>query len=331
MSEMMRMDAFSDDLLEGQEKVVAPEPESEKPKKSYDFTDSQDSSYEWVCCERESYEEFCQMPSSKLPVRLNSGTGKKFAQAMQKACDEKINVCITVKLKCYTSDYESCGWIAICDAFAKEAFGMDLDTFVQFRSKRSTTGLQMLYEEILGIHTVECCKVGDTDVVFRITFFGKELNHHYYYKHLLYFQENIKNLKQSTDGLQGKELVLGVAKWLRERIQYYSSDSSDKCALIFADLLYDKAASCDYTTLTVAYCEYAHIVGLSHTIPVDKLPIEISSSNVTNCIIIGQTVYFLDIACGSDNEPRLWTAEEFGVKPEDLGVLLDSIHNKICL
>ncbi len=85
MSEMMRMDAFSDNLLGDQE-----------------MHDSKESH------------------SPEHYITWESRTATKFAEAMKEACRTKKDVQITVELKDkYTS------WKAICDAYIKEIFDLD--------------------------------------------------------------------------------------------------------------------------------------------------------------------------------------------------------------
>lgn len=267
----------------------------------------------------EGAENKLHQTESKPYIKLESGTGAKFFGAMRKAFDTKKRVQTTIKVKSNSSRWIIGCWVVICNAFVKEAFGIEPTVFVRDHGERTTIGLNMLYKLVIDEDGVECRKVGE-DISFRIIFPENEYNHWCAYKHFLYLIENVKNLQQSTSGLQGKELAIGIANWLRERTIYSplhasGPDNNDRCILLYSDDLRDKKAKGNKITLTVAYCEYSCIAGLDCVIPVDKLPIEIPAlSNMTNCLVIDQVVYFLDITCEKNNGLKLQMAEELGIE-----------------
>ena len=290
MSEMMRMDAFSDDLLEG-----------------YEMYDSKES---------QSPEHY---------IVLEPGAAAKFAEAVKEAYSTEKDVQITIGLKNNYSQWKHSSWKAICDAYIKEIFGVDPAVLVTSFPEPTTMFLHLLYNTQPYIK-VKCRKSEEDNITFQITFTGSDKYCAGFYKHLFYCGENIKSLKQSIGGLQGEELALGVAKWLRERTVYVPSETPEdyeyeRCTMIFAKALYDKAAKCTRADLMVAYREYAKIVGFKKTGTAAMLGLGRKVENMTNFIKINGVFYFLNIACENISELRLWTDEELGINPMDSPLL----------
>ena len=111
---------------------------------------------------------------------------------------------------------------------------------------------------------------------------------------------------------------MGVAKWLRERTVYVPSETPEdyeyeRCTMIFAKALYDKAAKCTRADLMVAYREYAKIVGFKKTGTAAMLGLGRKVENMTNFIKINGVFYFLNIACENISELQLLSDKELGV------------------